>query len=48
MVCALARWMSSCVWALIEKGTSWTVEARLVAVTMISPWSPDMPATDSP
>ena len=30
--------MSAWVWALIEKGTSWTVDARLVAVTMISPW----------
>src|ERR1700741_2513939 len=28
--------MSSCVCALIEKGTSWTVDARLVAVTMIT------------
>jgi hypothetical protein len=30
------RSISSWVWALIEKGTSWTVDARLVAVTTIS------------
>src|SRR5438105_4598151 len=36
---ALARLMSSEVCAFTEKGTSWTVDARLVAVTMIAPSS---------
>ncbi len=36
IVVAPDRWMSSSVCALIEKGTSWTVEARLVAVTMMT------------
>ena len=30
--------MSACVCALIEKGTSWIVEALFVAVTMTSPY----------
>ncbi len=36
IVVAPERWMSASVCALIEKGTSWIVEARLVAVTRIS------------
>ncbi|MEO6113495.1 MAG: hypothetical protein ABIP07_03485 [Sphingomicrobium sp.] len=40
----MARWIASSVWALIENGTSWTVDARLVAVTMIRSPSISSPA----